>query len=171
MLKEIGITIIGVQPGIMVHLAARRWVRMHHLVEWEMSVLSMKKIEITITDKNEAAILDSLNEMLHTEKGLSIYKYKNNYTSCIYLEGDYVKSHEMAIYLRDNAALQHYDLGKNNCVQSVADIILASAEYATETPQSFFEELRVVRKKVNLLDGKTWIPREMHNALRNAIGE
>ena len=62
-----------------------------------------KKIEINVGDKSEAAILDSLNEMLHTEKGLSIYKYKNNYTSCIYLEGDYVKSHEMAIYLRDNA--------------------------------------------------------------------
>lgn len=62
-----------------------------------------KKIEINVGDKSEAAILDSLNEMLHTEKGLSIYKYKNNYTSCIYLEGNYVKSHEMAIYLRDNA--------------------------------------------------------------------
>ena len=73
-----------------------------------------EKIEITITDKNEEAILGSLNEM----------------------------SHEMAIYLRDNAASQHYDLKNNNCVQSVADIVLASAEYATETPQGFFDELR-----------------------------
>ena len=130
-----------------------------------------EKIEITITDKNEEAILGSLNEILHTEEGLKKYDYKNNYTSCIYLGWNYVKSHEMAIYLRDNAASQHYDLKNNNCVQSVADIVLASAEYATETPQGFFDELRAIREEVHTTDFKTWIPRKMHEALRKTIGE
>ena len=55
--KGDGITIIGVQPGIMVHLAARRWARMHHLVEWEMSVLYMKKLKLPLPTKTKRRFL------------------------------------------------------------------------------------------------------------------
>lgn len=125
-----------------------------------------EQIEIDVGDKSSGMVLASLNEQLHTKEGLDIYQYSSQYTSCIYIDGDFSKSHEMALSNRDNSEKLKYNLFNMNCVQSVADVVLASLDAATDANKDFFDKLMKIREKVKLFDFKTWIPKDMHNALK-----